>query len=103
VEQTVDIVSLFTKDNTYFEYQGKDYKCCVSSRRDKEPKLQDMTQEPLPKERFVCSDRTGCGCMFGDTWHSVKHEQGYTCPVKLSYLSQMTGAATEELDALIGA
>mmetsp|Transcript_64766 Transcript_64766/g.180811 ORF Transcript_64766/g.180811 Transcript_64766/m.180811 type:complete len:355 (+) Transcript_64766:2-1066(+) len=80
-------------------------KCCRHSRNGTTI-LQDMA-EHIPKERTVCFDKEGCGCLFGDHFHNYDYYSEPVCDVKLSYLSRATGGSVEHLwsmavDAIVG-
>jgi hypothetical protein len=75
---------------------AKPFKCCTSS-VGKPTRIQDMTADPLPAEGAVrmMGDKEGCGYMFGDTYHSAKHEE--KCPVPLPKLLDVTGLSLERV------
>jgi hypothetical protein len=110
--------NVFTNDQqTTYHVGGKEFKCCVSSRTG-HTVVQDITAAELPRNRTFCRDATGCGCMFGDTYHSFDREQApyelmfgdehhipiahshhgqARCTVKLHYLELVTGKPAAEL------
>lgn len=85
--------ALFTKESTLWEYNGQAIKCCVSS-SGKPTMLVDLHAEVLPSARSY-GTKTGCGRMFGDTYHNGL--KGYkeadpTCPVSVAALLPIVGA-----------
>lgn len=93
----------FTNDQQATYRTGdREFKCCVSSRTG-HTVVQDVTAAELPRARKVCRDATGCGCMFGNTYHSYSHSGQSRCTVKLHYLEQVTGKPAEELFLSISA
>lgn len=73
----------------------REFKCCVSSKTGRAI-VQDITAARLPRNWTWCADATGCGCMFGDAWHSFHNGVGH-CRVKLNYLVLKTGTPAAEL------
>merc|ERR1711971_175593 len=63
----VDALSLFTEAD-YWVLGDKKIKCCVSS-AGHPTQMQDLNAEVLPKARSM-GDKTGCGYLFGDTYHN---------------------------------
>mmetsp|Transcript_105068 Transcript_105068/g.165789 ORF Transcript_105068/g.165789 Transcript_105068/m.165789 type:complete len:311 (-) Transcript_105068:218-1150(-) len=89
--ETLEAVALFTSgDEKLWAYNGKLVKCCVSS-RGKLTKLQDMNANQLPAARSL-GKSTGCGYMFGNTYHNGPKRQG-TCPVRTLFASSEDVAA----------
>jgi len=91
--------------NSKLALNGKVFKCCRHSRT-RATVLLDMSKY-LPKERNLCIDKEGCGCMFGNHFHSYDYYSEPVCDVKLSYLSNATGGSVEHLwsktvDAIVG-
>jgi len=70
------------------------FKCCIHSQTG-DVTLQDMSND-LPKARNFCWDNEGCGCMFGDHFHSYTYSWP-VCRVRLSYLSETTGESVLKL------
>jgi len=86
-------------------------KCCVSSSTG-DTIVQDVSVAKPPRSRKFCRVPTGCGCMFGDTYHSFDRahaaaydapEEGARCTVKLRYLESVTGRPAAALLAGISA
>jgi len=73
---------------------SKVFKCCIHSQTG-DVTLQDMSND-LPKARNFCWDNEGCGCMFGDHFHSYTYSWP-SCAVRLSHLSQATGESVANL------
>lgn len=64
------------------------FKCCEYSGGDKSAIVQDLHVAELPKARTFCMERDGCGCMFGDKWHSYTNEKSSgKCRVRLGELA----------------
>jgi hypothetical protein len=69
-DEIIDARYLFTATSElHWEYGGKAYKCCVSS-AGKPTMIQDMKVKELPNVGTWFSSKTGCGAMFGDTYHN---------------------------------
>lgn len=80
------------------ENSGGRFKCCEQSGAAEPPKVQDITVDDLPRARTMCMDDTGCGCMFGDKWHSYTDQKSSgKCRVTLRYLSSTTGQSYESI------
>jgi hypothetical protein len=97
MEIIIEAKALFTSgEENIWEYNGKEIKCCTSS-SDSPTKLQDMTLKELPKAR-VFGSPTGCGAMFGDTYHNgpKRHDK---CPVLASVLKEITGEEFETIES----
>lgn len=65
-------------DAADFVYWSRNaFKCCEKSTGDEEPKLVDM-EHVMERERswYRCVDPNGCGCLFGDHWHSYHRYRG---------------------------
>lgn len=65
----VDADSVMVMTNDHF-------KCCEYSDGGKDAIVQDLTVPELPNVRKVCMRKTGCGCMFGNKWHSYTNGKG---------------------------
>jgi len=93
-------------------WASTEWKCCENSKyRDdldpeKKEKLRPKIQyikdpSKVPAVRSGCGTiartATGCGCMFGDSWHNIDHQkvQG-TCMVTLKYAMEATGWPKED-------
>jgi len=83
-------------------WASTDWKCCEHSQGTEDPRIVNMKDtNNLPKARggLMCRDRAGCGCMFGDRWHSMdKGKSAGTCKVTLAYAMEATGWSIEEFD-----
>lgn len=80
-----------------FSYNGRTFKCCTHSGNIKDPVIQDITDENnLPDERGI-GTKTGCGRMFGDSWHKAQN----SCNVKMIEFSKKVGASIGLLRDLI--
>merc|ERR1719454_158337 len=68
-------------------------KCCVSS-AGRPTEMQDMNAEELPKARSM-GDKTGCGYMFGDTYHNglkpYKSRTETTCVATVAEIMEASG------------
>lgn len=107
-EPEADIVieakALFTDPTKGFAWNYKDmaYKCCTSTAR-KPTKLQDLNAEGLPSERSF-GELSGCGRMFGDTYHNGLKgykEAAPSCPVPASLLKEITGEGYESIKSFL--
>jgi hypothetical protein len=88
-DEVIDAKALFTSgEENLWEHNGKEFKCCWSS-AGKPTELQDMTVGELPAARSYGSP-TGCGHMFGDTYHNGPKREG-KCPVLASVLKEIAG------------
>jgi|Transcript_60304 hypothetical protein len=88
---TFEAKALFTDEDSLWEYKGQAIKCCVSS-QGKPTMLVDLNGE-LPSARSY-GTKTGCGRMFGDTYHNGLESRGGadpTCPVPVAVLLQIAG------------
>jgi hypothetical protein len=88
---TFDAKALFTGEDSLWEYKGQAIKCCVSS-GGKPTMLVDLNGE-LPSARSY-GTKTGCGRMFGDTYHNgLAGHKGAdpTCPVPVAILLPIVG------------
>mmetsp|Transcript_105069 Transcript_105069/g.165792 ORF Transcript_105069/g.165792 Transcript_105069/m.165792 type:complete len:315 (-) Transcript_105069:218-1162(-) len=91
MSETIEAVSLFTSgEEKLWEYRGKSIKCCTST-KGLPTKLQDMNANQLPAARSL-GKSTGCGYMFGNTYHNGPKRQG-TCPVRTLFASSEDVAA----------
>jgi hypothetical protein len=91
-DMTFEAKGLFTSEDLLWEYSDKTIKCCVSS-AGKPTMLQDLKAEKLPSARMT-GTTTGCGRMFGDTYHNgLKGHKGAepSCPVPLTLLMETVG------------
>jgi len=97
LEQVVDLSAAFKGD--LFVVEGKQFKCCVHSGGAREHIIVDITVGHLSKVRHWCTEKSGCGCMFGDGWHSFRkvEQTGRRCEQTLGYLSAKTGIAPPEI------
>merc|ERR1719203_941519 len=97
------------KHKSEFIISGRRYKCCVYSKQLSRYNIQDVTYESnLPRAGlFSCLNRRGCGCMFGDSWHSFDYKKstsGYidgTCTRKPSEFAAITGITPGQLKELL--
>mmetsp|Transcript_49640 Transcript_49640/g.77490 ORF Transcript_49640/g.77490 Transcript_49640/m.77490 type:complete len:312 (-) Transcript_49640:70-1005(-) len=97
----IEAKALFTSgEKKLWEYNGKAIKCCVSS-AGKPTQLQDINMEELPAARRF-GRRTGCGYMFGDTYHNGP-ERYDKCPVRASVLRKYRGGFRVNIDSLLEA
>lgn len=90
--EVIEIKGLFSSESMRWEYKGMLLKCCTSS-VGKPTQLQDMNAESLPSERSF-GTTTGCGRMFGDTYHDgLSGHDGAepSCPVLAQQLMDLTG------------
>jgi len=107
----VDAARLF-KWQTIYTYGKREFKCCVSSLNANVGKVlevfrSDADEDKMPKadRKAPCKDRIGCGCIFGDTWHSYdrKHKKlKNSCIVKINQISSVTGQTPTEIYQLVG-
>lgn len=99
----VDAALLFN-GATVFVHEERQFKCCVSTVPSPEnaPRIveiftnkEDQKKMPKSERKTPCKKRTGCGCMFGDTWHSFDTEhkklKEQTCIVQLTKLAKAVG------------
>jgi hypothetical protein len=99
----VDALSLFTEGFWEIPMDGKKIKCCVSS-ADGSTELQDLNAKTLPSKGSirVMGSKTGCGYMFGDTYHNGLEPFGErkkpTCVVSVAKV--MTASGLELADVL---
>jgi len=105
-ECTAEIKHLFNDGQEHlWQYGGKSIKCCISSRAGKPAFLQDMKADLLPSEgAFGRWSKTGCGYMFGDTYHNglKGHKGAYlTCPVPVTRIMDLLGKDFDEIKAFI--
>lgn len=102
----VDAARLF-RWQTLYMYGKREFKCCISSLNANAGRIQeifrnDEDEDKMPKSarKIPCKNRIGCGCMFGDTWHSYdkKHKKlKSTCWVKINQISSATGQTPTEI------
>jgi len=72
----------------------------MSSKGGLEPIIQDITvKKSLPVKRRGLGDPTGCGKMFGATWHSA--QRNGTCILFLDDFLAVTGVSKIDLLGLI--
>jgi len=94
-KEIIDIQALFSEtmsESMRWVYKGRSFKCCTSS-VGKATHLQDMNAESLPNARTF-GKRTGCGRMFGDTYHNGLNQYDGakpSCPVRAQLLLEITG------------
>jgi len=108
----VDAARLF-KWQTIYANGKREFKCCISSLNTNDGRIVEIfrteeEEDKMPKSRKVsCKrNRIGCGCMFGDTWHSYnkKHKKlQSTCWVKLNQISSIIGRTPTEILTAIAA
>jgi len=103
----VDAARLF-KWQTIYAHAKREFKCCVSSLNTNDGRIVEIFRsedrdDKMPKSsrKGACmKNRIGCGCIFGETWHSYnrKHEKlQSTCWVKLNRISLITGRTPMEI------
>jgi len=102
----IECKALFTDgvEDFTWNYGKAAFKCCTSS-AGKGTKLQDMNAEELPSARSFGS-LSGCGRMFGDTYHNgLKGYRGAapSCIVPASVLKKITGDEFETIKAALEA
>jgi len=100
----IECKALFTDPAEDFTWNYGDaaFKCCTST-AGKGTQLQDMNAEELPSARIL-GKASGCGRMFGDTYHNGL--RGYngaalSCLVPTSVLKKITGDDFEALKAFL--
>jgi hypothetical protein len=104
VDVEIECKALFideTEDFTW-NYGEAAFKCCTST-AGKGTKLQDMNADELPSVRTLGTP-SGCGRMFGDTYHNGL--RGYkgadpSCLVSTSVLKEIAGDDFEALKAFL--
>jgi len=103
----VDAALLFN-GMTVFTNAGRQFKCCVSTLTENTPKIveifrgkDDQNKMPKSDRKAPCKKRTGCGCMFGDTWHSYDTEHKKllepTCIIQVTKLATAVGMSPMEV------
>lgn len=95
VGKVVDASPFFNNEKK-FVANGKTFKCCTNSATN-EFVVQDVSPSVRPKARTFCGQGDGCGCMFGDHWHSF----GSSCPVTLTHLSSKIGTGAADLYGIL--
>lgn len=91
-------------DAADFVYWSRNkYKCCEKSTGDAEPQLVDLKQD-TNRERswYQCLDHDGCGCVFGDHWHSYhRYRPAGKCRVKLAKVASKLQTSPQLANARI--
>jgi len=100
--------ALLFNGETVFRHAGRHFKCCVSTLNAKKLTIVEIftdtnDQKKMPKSsrKVPCMSRTGCGCMFGDTWHSYDTEHKKllepTCIIQVTKLATAVGMSPMEV------
>jgi len=83
-------------------WASTEWKCCEHSQGAADPQIVNIKDaNNLPKARmgFVCKDRKGCGCMYGDHWHNIDHKKSPgQCKVTLAYAMYATKWRIQEFN-----
>lgn len=100
----IECKALFTDEAEDFtwNYGEAAFKCCTSS-QGKGTRLQDMNADELPSARSFGTP-SGCGRMFGDTYHNgLKRYKGAdpSCLVPTSVLKKITGDDFDNIKAFL--
>lgn len=101
-EEIIECKALFI-DETW-NFRGK-VLSVAHQQRGKPTKLQDVLAKELPAVRYIGS-RSGCGMMFGNTYHNgLSNYRGASpsCPVPASLLKQITADEYETIRATLEA